>query len=555
LNPVSARFQPLRASASLAAAAAPGILFILLGLLLVPYPGLQQDEVLFAAPLFQPSAVEYAVHWHGREIPIMVMTYLGCLKTWIFAGLFSWVTPTVWSVRVPALLLTALSIGLAFRLLDRLHGKRAAWIATLLLATDACFLLTATFDWGPVALHHVLWMAGQLSGYEFYRHRRKSMLLLTSFLLGLALWDKALFTWSLIGVVSAVVLLAVPFRSQRLWPLMSTSSLAIALLGFSIGAGPLILYNVHSGLATFRSSAKIDLGDLPGKVSALEGTLNGSGLFGYLVHEPDSGDPRLPTTAIERTSLWINDTFGEQRTAGLPWALAAALLCMPIMRPRTRLIAGFFLVCGAVTWLMMAITREAGGSPHHVILFWPVPEILVALAFADLSQRWAALHAVTFVCTFVLVCLNLLIVNQYLSQFIRFGSPGPWTMATHRLIERARDLRDEHRFIVSDWGIDNPLRVALQGRLNLDFIGMPEKVLNEHQRGYYRDKFRSRGTLWVTHVESDEIWKTNAAVSDLARDLGCDVLVLETITDLNGRPTYEIRAFREGCGEMTASQP
>ena len=63
------------------------------------------------------------------------------------------------------------SVWLFFRLLDRIAGRRAAIIGCTLLAVDSTYLLTVCFDWGPVALQHLLLVAGLLLLVRFYQLR------------------------------------------------------------------------------------------------------------------------------------------------------------------------------------------------------------------------------------------------------------------------------------------------------------------------------------------------------------------------------------------------
>ena len=56
------------------------MLFFALGWLFLPLLGVQNDEALFASPLFQPKAAYLVKIGHSR-LPLMLMSYLGTLKT------------------------------------------------------------------------------------------------------------------------------------------------------------------------------------------------------------------------------------------------------------------------------------------------------------------------------------------------------------------------------------------------------------------------------------------------------------------------------------------
>src|ERR1700676_2120372 len=116
------------------------LIFFGLGWLLLPYPGLQIDETLYATPHFPGQSPLYAVEIRSHEFPLMLLPYVGTLKTWLYYPILSLPTSSYWTVRVPVLFLGALTVGTFVRLIDGIHGRRAAWFGGLLLATDTTFL-------------------------------------------------------------------------------------------------------------------------------------------------------------------------------------------------------------------------------------------------------------------------------------------------------------------------------------------------------------------------------------------------------------------------------
>src|SRR5208283_3723748 len=131
-------------------------LFVLLGAALIPYAGVQNDEALFASPI-------YSLNPNGLQIPLMVMSYVGTLKTLLYLPIFAVAGTTVWSVRLPMVLSGALTIFIFYGLALQTAGRRTALLACALLSTDPAFLLPDTFDWGPVALHQLLLVTACLS--------------------------------------------------------------------------------------------------------------------------------------------------------------------------------------------------------------------------------------------------------------------------------------------------------------------------------------------------------------------------------------------------------
>ena len=127
-----------------------GMMFIAPGLLLIPYLGMQEDEVMFATDLFLPdmAASRFTV-WPTHVVaPSMLMSYVGALKSWIYAPLLYFLKPSAYMLRTPVLLMAAVTIYLFFKFVRGTCGTRAAWIASALLASDSTYLLMSCFDWG-----------------------------------------------------------------------------------------------------------------------------------------------------------------------------------------------------------------------------------------------------------------------------------------------------------------------------------------------------------------------------------------------------------------------
>ena len=185
---------------------------------MVPLAGIQNDEALFSNPIYL-HLYRFRIHvWH-HELPLMVMSYIGTLKTAIYWIVFHLAVPSVWSVRLPMLFLGSITIFLFYCLALKVSSQKAAFLAALLLATDQTFLLTGTFDWGPVAIEHFLLVTGCLLFVKFAESARWIHLAGASLALGLGLWNKAIFSWALTGLaVATVVVLWPEVRSRLRWP-------------------------------------------------------------------------------------------------------------------------------------------------------------------------------------------------------------------------------------------------------------------------------------------------------------------------------------------------
>ncbi len=518
------------------------LLFLLLGALVLPYPGLQNDEALFAEPLYQIAGVLYSVRLGHHDVAVMLLSYLGALKTWLYAPILKHWRPSIYSIRWPVLAASAYGTILLFRIARSVHSTRAAAVASLLLATDASYVLTTVFDWGPVALQHLLLLAVTGLGWRFARQNRLADLGLASFFTGLALWDKALFLWPFGGIVVALVAVF----PREIWRRVNGRNVGVALACFVLGAWPLIQYNRTHHWDTFRSNSHFSLDGAVQKFTVLRATADGSALFGYLVNEREAGSQRAPQSGRERFSAWLRGCAGEHRRGAFNWAFLAALALTPwLWLTRARRLLSFLLIAMAVGWLQMAITRQAGGSVHHAILLWPMPTLFVAVAFAEATARWRRGVWVLGGVVAFLVVANLLNFNQYLDQFARFGAAGSWDDGILTLSQRVDGYRAPQLY-VTDWGILTPLVVLHRGSLPLDMAtdALMSDQPTPDEMNYERRKLVRTDAVWLGHVRDQEQFQgVGARLDRIAGAQGLRKQILDTIHDRNGRPVLEVFRF------------
>src|SRR5205823_15091101 len=111
-----------------------------------------------------------------------------------------------------------------------------------------------------------------------------------------------------------------------------------------------------------------------------------------------------------------------------------ALLLAPLASGDALRAILFALTAMIVAWVQMAITAKAGGSVHHAILLWPLPQMLIAISFAAASRRLrtAGIPAVAAILA-VMMISGLLVTNEYYSLIVRNGGNQNWTDAIFRL--------------------------------------------------------------------------------------------------------------------------
>jgi hypothetical protein len=512
-----------------------------LGAVLIPYDGIYDDEVIFTNPLYLPSAKAFGIGLFHRQVDLMVLSYLGTLKTLVYIPVLAAFGNNIWSLRLPMVLLGALTILLFYALTRRAVGPGAAILAACLLATDVSFLLTNTMDWGPVAIEHFLLVTGCFFLVKFAQQSRLLFLFLGFFLFGLALWNKAIFIWALTGLTCATI--TVFLREIRKF--LRPATVAIAMLAFLLGALPLVVYNVRSPNSTAGSNVHIETDKFAAKWGIERSTLDGSGLFGFLFGLEDAEKPKLPKSLHGRAATWIAERTWRlsgpiRRNALLFYTYLLALLLVPWWWKYRA--ARFSLVFMAVAWLAMAVTREAGGSVHHTVLLWPFPQLFLATALSAVPWRRIAV-----VLTSCLIAINLLMVNQAVADAERYGAPRNFSDASYGL---SRELAAIHPPLVFtlDWGMVDMLAFTQHGRLHLQTAEAPFKTdsPNQDQRREIEWIFSIHDAVFVDHVVGMENWpEVRPNLDREAAAHGLRKEILRIVSDSNQRPVFEIFKYSE----------
>jgi len=328
---------------------------------------------------------------------------------------------------------------------------------------------------------------------------------------------------------------------------ISLRRVAISALAFLLGALPLVVYNVDRGFATFRSNASYDTRELPGKARLLVATAEGRALFGWLVDEDwQTAAPHRPHGFVQDASAQLSALAGRPRHSLLLYAFLAALLLTPLARGASLRAILFALVTIAVAWIQMAVTANAGGSVHHAILLWPLPEMVIAVAFASASRRIGrAGPPVLAAVTAVLVISSLLVTNEYFFLMVRNGGAQNWTDAIFRLSDYMRGTSPREVYCV-DWGIMDSLRLLNRGKLPLrvgsDLVSRAST--NPAEGEAVAKTIAAPDDLFIGHTKDFEFFQGNTEkLEKYAAGIGFQRAVVATIPDSYGRTVYEVFRF------------
>ncbi len=436
-------------------------------------PGLEYDEVLFANAALghlDETFITYELKLGTLRLPLMLMNYIGALKAYLYFPVFEIFPVSPVTVRLPAILIGAISLLAAYLVLLRLTSQRIAfWVASL-LATDPSFIFHTRIDFGPTVLMMFLKMTSLLAFINFCRTRQSAFLALGSFLIGLGVFDKANFLWYVIGLLLASL---VVWRKQWL-DYVTVRNLLVCGFFLILGSLPFIYYNVATGGETFKD--KILLPEdfsvsFKTRTALLIETINGSGLYRFT-------NGLKPVESIEAlTSFWPGTIT--------PWVLASCVLfSLCTLRIKIKManpIGVFFALLAMSIILEIYMTRLPVGW-HHFMMLWPFHYIALCIFLLPPSAPHESISGERFVRSgsvfsrnlpvIVLGCMiasNLFVDAIYLRSFSKEGGRGFFSDAIYQLAEHALE-RPDHRFLLMDWGFSTQLLLLSRGTIKKEEV-------------------------------------------------------------------------------------
>jgi hypothetical protein len=496
-------------------------------------PGLYYDEVIQAdpvrdflaadgRPLQIPGARSTLVF--GRWLPLFTQPYMGALKSQLLIAPFA-----VFGAGAESLRLTTLAwglLGLLFSMLFawRLLGLPAALASGALLAADPSFLFVARHDWGSFALALLCRSAGLFAFLSGLRARSAPRLFAAGLCFGLGVYNKIDFAVPLAALALALAAAAprAALAELRAQPLR----LGAAAAGFALGAAPM-LFELGSALLLTRdmmaTSSEPEV--WREKLGTLRSMLDGSyfdrlmlagGQFSRMVDV--AGAAWSPFTAVYAAALaWLAARLARAARAGR-WEPVPAFV----------LASALFASLG-----LLATPRTI--RIHHALNAYPLPQLVVALALADLARPARAWRrAAAGLLAALAVGGSLLASLRTFDTIERTHGKGRWSDATSAL---ARELAAEPGAVAVslDWGFHAQLHFLDR---SLD-LREPVWLLTRRRPGAAPWAFGGDGRVRYLLWDGDyAVFPLGRAFLEAARATGSDRVQIRRHLDREGDPAF-----------------
>jgi len=184
---------------------------------------------------------------------------------------------------------------------------------------------------------------------------------------------------------------------------------------------------------------------------------------------------------------------------------------------------------------------------HHTVLLWPMPQLLVAVTLAGISERLKRFgKVVASAVTLLVVASNLLVLGQYGKQLSRRELTTVWTDAIFPLAGYLETMRG-YRQVTMDWGIVNSLcllkKCTLPSAIGTGYLS-GDSLEVTGLKGVAEMMADGRN-IYISHIPGAEVFaRENERFRTIARDNGYRRDILRVIHDGRGRPVFEVYRLR-----------
>jgi len=554
-------------------------------------PGLYYDEAMDVVPTMQVVLGQPVEAWTGvsislggRTFPVMIMSYLGTVCTYLMLPFFYLLGVNVFSLRLMTIVFGGLTLILYYLFVKDFLNRRVAAITVLLLAVHPSFIF-----WSRQGIYVTSVMTFMAAGSLFCLlrwHRRKTdwYLYAGTFLLGLGLSAKFLFIWFIIALSASYYILrfsALPLRAS--WPdrrtilkilafNMNAKQLVLGLLSFCVGAGGLLWYNLNT-LGTIKALGKnliatdqgvnnLDLlRNLLTEIKAFLVLIKGSWFGFYGSSFDNSFYPVIFCVSVVGLAFLLFFSGRYLSRWGEPWrrfriagvfAHRQPVNCQGHSQPspgwlnacsdkaETYRTKAVFLFSMFALILVQSCFTVSGLGATHLLIMLPLPQLIIALFMEALYQVItpkmlpSALMAVVVV---ALIAQDLRVDFRYHQALQRSGGLGRFSDASYELADY---LEDDHITspVAVDWGFKNNIQILTKGTVNPVEIFQYSWDLNEEFSREVSRHLSDPSNLYLFYAKEFSSFDRYDAFERIVREANKAIQLERTFYQRDGTPVY-----------------
>jgi 4-amino-4-deoxy-L-arabinose transferase-like glycosyltransferase len=454
-------------------------------------------------------------------VPLNIYPYIGALKSWLYAPIFSLFGTSAATVRIPVVIIVSASLLLLYLAIRGLVNRPVALLTVVLMAFDQSLFWYTRNDVGPSALEFACKCAALLCAARFYQRRNLRWVVLLLVVLGLGVFNKLNFIWLIDA--AAVVSLLVVFSHRESWAAMRRTIVVwfggLALI--FVVAGAYYLHYHIGGLTGGGTEAGSFAARWSQFIRGSAAILSGTSFYDSALA---SVGPRLLVGAMM-----------------LALFATGAIASVGRWRWRSPAVAGMALAPVFLA-LQCLFTYQAVSGWHYIAIY---PFFDVVAAYGAYTIASALFRSPVRVATLLALvgtaglAYDGLLFATYSRALTKEPRDSSWSPAIYGL---SRYIGHQPGTVFStDWGIANPLLTLSPSRRYRDAFsawnttGNPARLIGAEVAETPGPK------LFVTHAPRKLQFKqTRVKLLEASPRLS----LIKTINGVDGRPVFEVYRWR-----------
>lgn len=497
-------------------------LFLSLSLFKIAHPGVQFDEIIFANAALGMVDESFVSSKIGR-FPLYIVPYTGALKAYLFYPLFKIVTPSVFSVRIPLILLGALSLFLNFVFSKKIAGAKIAFGTTLFLALDASFINLLRHDVGPNQLEYFFKSAILLLLLYFFKNFSFKILLGIFLLAFLGVFNKLNFIWFVNSLFFGVFLVFFPFLKEKIKKIPSGKQgrlLFLTFFGYLFLAGFFFLISFLNDF--FASVSGLHLFSKIGfTLSLLRDLITGNAFYNLALGDLSSSlDQSYFIFVLGSIFLGTCLLFWQRKK---------------IKKTSFSFFLLFVFICFTL-FFQIVLTKEAT-APWHVFMLYPFWPFLLIFSFSLFHNFLSSRFSLKFpVFTFLVFLVLSFQIGKDFSHLKAYDQPTKnvaWSSSIYELSDYTK--KQNQKFIVADWGIYNQL-LAFYGKNDkyeeFSFKFKNPQLFSLGDVKKLKEALNSKDFFFITHSDQTSIFpEAKENLKKIAKAENVNLKLVKIISD------------------------
>lgn len=519
-------------------------LYLMLALIKIRYPGVFYDEILFGNAALGTITEAGSglvdnifIYYRVGNFPVFLMSYMGALKAYLYYPIFKTFGVSVYSIRMPPIILSAVALFLLFLTTRDLFNNKMALITLFLLVTDASFINQTRYDNGPTVIEFFCKVLILYFFTKIIRDIKINYIIILVIISLIALFNKLSFIW----FVNSFFIASIFYYWSNLKDIFTFKKVGANIIYIIF---PLCAYLINLCFFIFIYKLLKPISSYSAHNNIFYHIISVLNNLKILVTGESFNNYVIGNNQIKVSGLYIY-IFILLFFIGFILNIISKQLNADYKKKYIFILIIFF-----ATLFQIFITKEAGAN-WHLFALMPSLNILIAYSLFTLTEGFSLhfrrkLYYVQLIMLIIIISSQCTMNYKYIQAYDKSVNNIAWSKSIYDLIDLTKN--STRKYVSIDWGIHTQLTsfdhvndkyLELSYKLNYEKITSIEEkqLLNLLE---YLCKTNAN-VVFIAHPENEMCFKNvRKNLKSLLEKLNCKINLIKTIKDDNGRTIFEL---------------